>query len=135
MGDNPVRKASLGSDAAQRWARELAAWAVPTEILERVPRRPFVFSPEMFGAPAPSRLPLSGSSRVAAEALGEEGSVLPDDRLTLYRNAVAGPESKTLIVYAAALGDRRGVIEFEGHMIDRPLVRRAEALLAQRRSS
>jgi monoamine oxidase len=25
--------------------------------------------------------------------------VLPDDRLTLYRNAVAGPESKTLIVY------------------------------------
>jgi len=37
--------------------------------------------------------------------------------------------------YAAALGDRRGVIEFEGHMIDRPLVRRAEALLAQRRSS
>jgi monoamine oxidase len=25
--------------------------------------------------------------------------VLPDDRLTLYRNSVAGPESKTLIVY------------------------------------
>jgi monoamine oxidase len=25
--------------------------------------------------------------------------VLPDDRLTLYRNAVAGPESKTLVVY------------------------------------
>ena len=25
--------------------------------------------------------------------------VLPDDRLTLYRNAVAGPETKTLVVY------------------------------------
>ena len=25
--------------------------------------------------------------------------MLPDDRLALYRNAVAGPESKTLVVY------------------------------------
>lgn len=35
--------------------------------------------------------------------------------------------------FSAAEGAKRGVIEFEGQMIDRPLVRRAQALLAQRK--
>ncbi|MDP9393239.1 MAG: hypothetical protein M3Q27_02785 [Actinomycetota bacterium] len=39
------------SSAAERWADELAAWAVPEEILDAAPRRPFVFFPEMFAAP------------------------------------------------------------------------------------
>lgn len=65
-----------GSDPARLWAEELAAWAVPPEILERAPSRPFVFSPEMFAAPVPSGAALSGSSRVAAEALRDGGSVL-----------------------------------------------------------
>ena len=49
--------------------------------------------------------------------------VLPDDRLTLYRNSVAGPESKTLIVYDEPFwrGDgfsgqiRRAALRRRGH--------------------
>lgn len=65
-----------GSDAAGQWAEELAAWAVPPEILDAAPRRSFVFSPEMFAAPARTGAPLSRSSQVAAEALGDGGSLL-----------------------------------------------------------
>jgi SAM-dependent methyltransferase len=61
--------------AARRWADELAAWAVPAHILDRAPRRPFVFSPEMFAAPSPGRTP-SRSTAVAAEALVDGGCVL-----------------------------------------------------------
>lgn len=64
------------SDAARLWAEQLAAWTVPPEILDRAPVRPFVFSPEMFAAPAPTAARLSRSSRVAAEALGDGGVVL-----------------------------------------------------------
>ena len=63
------------SRAEQRWADELAAWAVPQEILETVPRRPYVFSPEMFAAPA-SASPRSRSTEVAAAALPPGGTVL-----------------------------------------------------------
>jgi precorrin-6B methylase 2 len=63
------------STAAQRWADELAAWAVPQEILDAAPKRPYVFSPEMFAAPAsvPAR---SRSTEVAAAALPPGGTVL-----------------------------------------------------------
>ena len=70
-----ARSSDSGRDAARRWAEELAAWAVPTEILERSPRRPHVFSPEMF-APPPQGSPLSLASRRAAESLGAGGTVL-----------------------------------------------------------
>ncbi len=39
---------------------------------------------------------------------------------------------RLIAAYAAAGGEQRGVIEFEGQMIDSPLVRRAEAVLARR---
>lgn len=64
------------STSAQRWAEELAAWAVPPEILDAAPARPYVFSPEMFAAPAAGELPRSHSTHVAAEALAAGGSVL-----------------------------------------------------------
>ncbi len=62
--------------AAARWARQMADWAIPDEILGSAPRRPFVFSPEIFAAPEPGTFERSLSNRRAAEALGDGGSVL-----------------------------------------------------------
>ena len=62
--------------AAERWARQMAGWAIPAEILDGAPRQPFVFTPRMFAAPEPGMFVLSLSNRRAAEALGDGGSVL-----------------------------------------------------------
>ncbi|MCY4068657.1 MAG: methyltransferase domain-containing protein [Acidimicrobiaceae bacterium] len=62
--------------AAQRWARQMADWAVPQKILDSAARQPFVFSPEIFAAPDPGTFEPSLSNRRAAEALGDGGSVL-----------------------------------------------------------
>ncbi len=62
--------------AAARWSEQLAAWAVPREILDAAPRRPFVFLPEMFAAPRPGAGARSRSTEIAAEALAGGGSVL-----------------------------------------------------------
>ena len=62
--------------AAQRWARQMADWAIPAEILDTAPRQPFVFAPEIFAAPEPGTFELSLSNRRAAEALADGGSVL-----------------------------------------------------------
>lgn len=77
MNSDTEIAASAGSPAARRWAEELAAWAVPTAILDAAPRQPHVFTPEMFAAPAPvNGRPRSRSSQIAAEALAGGGSVL-----------------------------------------------------------
>ena len=65
-----------GETAAERWARQLGDWAVPAEILGAAPRRPFVFTPEIFAAPEPGTFERSLSNRRAAEALDGGGSVL-----------------------------------------------------------
>jgi len=62
--------------AAERWARQMADWAIPAEILGSAPRQPFVFTPEIFAAPEPDTFERSLSNRRAAEALGNGGSVL-----------------------------------------------------------
>ncbi|MYJ28790.1 MAG: class I SAM-dependent methyltransferase [Acidimicrobiaceae bacterium] len=62
--------------AAERWARQMADWAIPAEILGSAPRRPFVFTPEIFAAPEPGTFERSLSNQRAAEALGDGGSVL-----------------------------------------------------------
>ncbi|MCY4664395.1 MAG: class I SAM-dependent methyltransferase [Acidimicrobiaceae bacterium] len=62
--------------AAARWARQMADWAIPAEILGSAPRRPFVFSPEIFAAPEPGTFERSLSNRRAVEALAGGGSVL-----------------------------------------------------------
>lgn len=64
------------SDAATRWSEHLAAWAVPQKILDAAPRRPYVFSPEMFAAPPSGAHPPSRSTQLAAQALIGGGSVL-----------------------------------------------------------
>lgn len=75
MTDGQHSERTTRSAPAQRWAQELASWAVPPEILAAAPQRPYVFSPEMFAAPAPGG-PSSRSSQLAAEALGGGGVVL-----------------------------------------------------------
>jgi len=61
-------------EAAQRWAEELAAWAIPQRILDTAPESPYGFPAGMFGAvPDPAGTP---SHRVAREVLPPGGSVL-----------------------------------------------------------
>lgn len=60
--------------AARRWADELAAWAIPEEILAQAPEPPWFFPPQIFRAPdkfadTPSRL-------AARDALPDGGTVL-----------------------------------------------------------
>ena len=54
----------------------MAGWALPREILDAAPQRPFVFIPEMFAPPEPGSFELSLSNRRALEALADAGSVL-----------------------------------------------------------
>lgn len=60
--------------AAQRWADELAAWAIDPDILAAAPESPYGFPPALFAADrghAPSAL-----QAVATAALGPGGTVL-----------------------------------------------------------
>lgn len=61
--------------AAERWAEQLAAWAVPAHILEQAPSQPYGFSPATFRAPPPGGVRSQSSVR-AAEAVPPGGSVL-----------------------------------------------------------
>lgn len=62
--------------AAEQWADQLTAWAVPQHILDAAPATPWVFPPDMFRAPPPGTAPRSRSSELAADALGGGGTVL-----------------------------------------------------------
>ena len=61
--------------AAERWATELAAWAIPDRIMAMAPESPWAFTPALFTAPTgpPADTP---SRRRALEALPQGGSVL-----------------------------------------------------------
>ena len=62
------------SAAADRWREELAAWAIPPEILAAAPESPYGFPAGMFGAPPePTDTP---SHRRAREAMPVGGTVL-----------------------------------------------------------
>ena len=62
------------TDAATRWRDELAAWAIPDEILAQAPESPWGFPPELFAAPPdPTETP---SRERALEALPDGGSVI-----------------------------------------------------------
>lgn len=61
--------------AAERWASELAAWAIPDHIMAQAPESPWAFSPALFRAPAEPG-PDTPSRLRALEALPDGGSVL-----------------------------------------------------------
>lgn len=63
--------------AAERWARALAAWAIPPEILASAPESPWGYPTDVFARRADDRpaVPTPSTQR-ALEALPEGGSVL-----------------------------------------------------------
>ena len=61
--------------AAERWASELAAWAIPDHIMAQAPESPWVFTPALFRAPAEPG-PDTPSRLRALQALPDRGSVL-----------------------------------------------------------
>jgi SAM-dependent methyltransferase len=66
---------SSAPSSAQRWADELAAWAIPEEIMAQAPESPWAFHPAGFRrSPGPS--PDTVSRQRAREVLPEGGSVL-----------------------------------------------------------
>jgi Methyltransferase domain len=62
--------------AADRWAAELAAWAIPEEILAAAPESPWGFPPALFQAPEEDVGADTASRRRALEALPAGGVVL-----------------------------------------------------------
>ena len=61
--------------AAERWASELAAWAIPDHIMAQAPESPWEFSPALFKPPL-EPTPDTPSRVRAHEALPDGGSVL-----------------------------------------------------------
>lgn len=66
------------ADAAERWRRELAAWAIPDEILAAAEESPWVLPPGLFARRArdAAETPQGPSYERALEALEPSGSVL-----------------------------------------------------------
>lgn len=62
--------------AGQRWADQLADWAIPQEILDAAPESPWHFPPALFVAPSPDEEPDSPSRLRAREAIPPGGTVL-----------------------------------------------------------
>jgi SAM-dependent methyltransferase len=62
--------------AAERWAAELAAWAIPPEILAAAPESPWGFPPALFRAPEDDVGAATPSRRRALEALTPGAAVL-----------------------------------------------------------
>jgi SAM-dependent methyltransferase len=61
--------------ATERWATQLAEWAIPDEILAQAPESPWTFSPALFTAPTDPG-PDTPSRRREREALPDRGTVL-----------------------------------------------------------
>jgi hypothetical protein len=66
----------MATPAADRWAAELAAWAIPDEILAAAPESPWGFPPALFQAPEADVGADTPSRRRALEALPHGGVVL-----------------------------------------------------------
>jgi len=61
--------------AAEQWASELAAWAIPEHIMAQAPESPWAFTPSLFRPPV-EPVPDTPSRVRAREALPDGGSVL-----------------------------------------------------------
>lgn len=103
--------------ASERWAEELAAWAIPPEILAHAPESPYGFPPELF-AVADEEPADTPSRRRALEALPAGGTVLDagcgGGRASLALVPPAGrvvgvDESPEMLELFTASAARRGV--------------------------
>ena len=62
------------NNAAQKWAKDLAEWAIPESIMAQAPESPWIHPPAMFTLP--TEIPDSPSHQRAREAMPAGGSVL-----------------------------------------------------------
>lgn len=62
------------NNAAQKWAKDLAEWAIPESIISQAPESPWIHPPAMFTLP--TEIPDSPSHQRAREAMPSNGSVL-----------------------------------------------------------
>ncbi len=62
--------------AGKSWSDQLAAWAIPSEILAQAPTSPWIHPVELFEVAANARQPASLSTELALAALPDGGSVL-----------------------------------------------------------
>jgi SAM-dependent methyltransferase len=117
-----VTERRASASAAARWAAELAAWAIPPEILEAAPESPWGFPPALFRAAEREAVVDTPSRRRAVEALPEAGAVLDVGSgggaasLALVPPAstiVAVDESPDMLAALAAAADERGVSHAE----------------------
>lgn len=125
---SPLTSESMTS-AAKRWADELAAWAIPQEILEGAPESPWGYPPALFRAAEPGEAADTPSRRRALDVLPPGGSVLDVGAgggaasLALVPPAgrvVAVDESAGMLAALAGAAEERGVAhqEVEGRWPD-----------------
>lgn len=109
--------------AAQRWADQLAAWAIPPEILATAPESPWGFDPSMFRSPEPDEGD-SPSRRRAVEDFPEGGLLvdvgsgggaasLPVAVLGRARQVAAVDENPNMLAALGAHADELGVDHVE----------------------
>lgn len=113
---------AFGHAAGERWAAELAAWAIPEEILAAAPESPWGFPPALFQAPARDSGVATPARRRAVEALPPGGVVLDVGSgggaasLPLCPPAaqvIAVDESAEMLASLAARADELGVAHEE----------------------
>ena len=74
----PARGDNAQMSAQEEWARALAGWALPPEILDRAPESPWTLPPPAFAAMAVRALssPLTPTHQRVLEALPAQGTLL-----------------------------------------------------------
>jgi SAM-dependent methyltransferase len=84
-------------NARKSWSEQLAAWAIPAEILAQAPISPWIHPVELFEVAQDVALPISRSTEIALAALPMGGSVL-DIGCGGGRGAMALAERAKLVI-------------------------------------
>jgi SAM-dependent methyltransferase len=110
--------------AARSWADQLAAWAIPDEILRAAPESPWGHPPVLFGAPHPQSMVDTPSRQRALERLPDDASVLDVGcgggaaSLALVPPAtrlIGVDQNEGMLTMFASAADERGVEHREVH--------------------
>lgn len=111
----------MQEQAAQRWRDELAAWAIPDEILAAAPESPWGFPPALWRA-GETESDESLSRQRALEALGAGGDVLDVgcgggraglSLVPAAKSVVGVDESEEMLSSFSAAAQARGVLHSE----------------------